>query len=229
MTETMIDLPGVIAKSDDADFLRELIQDAAQRLMDIEVSAVCGAGHGERSPDRENQRNGYRPRLWDTRAGTIGLNIPKLRKGSYFPTFLEPRRTAEIALMAVIQEAYIHGVSTRAVDDLVRAMGLTGASKSQVSRLCEEIDDRVQAFLNRPPRMRLALSLAGRHLREAPRRRADRLDGGYSGRGGQLGRAARDTWHHGHALRSRDLLGRLPAVSHSSWLAWRAAGHQRCP
>ena len=135
MTETMIDLPSVIAKSDDTDFLRELIQDAAQRLMDIEVAAVCGAGHGERSPDRENQRNGYRARQWDTRAGTIGLNIPKLRKGSYFPTFLEPRRTAEKALMAVIQEAYIHGVSTRAVDDLVRAMGLTGTSKSQVSRL----------------------------------------------------------------------------------------------
>ncbi len=150
MTDTMIDLPGAITKSDDADFLRELIQDAAQRLMDIEVAAVCGAGHGERSPDRENQRNGYRPRRWDTRAGTIGLNIPKLRKGSYFPTFLEPRRTAEKALMAVIQEAYIHGVSTRAVDDLVRAMGLTGTSKSQVSRLCEEIDERVQAFLNRP-------------------------------------------------------------------------------
>ena len=150
MTDTMIDLPGAIAKSDDADFLRELIQDAAQRLMDIEVAAVCGAGHGERSPDRENQRNGYRPRQCDTRAGTIGLNIPKLRKGSYFPTFLEPRRTAEKALMAVIQEAYIQGVSTRAVDDLVRAMGLTGTSKSQVSRLCEEIDERVQAFLNRP-------------------------------------------------------------------------------
>jgi putative transposase len=81
MTESMIDLPGIIAKSDDGDFLRDLIQDAAQRLMDIEVAAVCGAGHGERSPDRENQRNGYRPRQWDTRAGTIGLSIPKLRKG----------------------------------------------------------------------------------------------------------------------------------------------------
>ena len=150
MTETMIDLPGVIAKSDDAEFLRELIRDAAQRLMDIEVSAVCGAGHGERTPERENQRNGYRSRQWDTRAGTIGLNIPKLRRGSYFPSFLEPRRTAEKALMAVIQEAYIQGVSTRAVDDLVRAMGLTGTSKSQVSRLCEEIDERVTAFLNRP-------------------------------------------------------------------------------
>lgn len=114
------------------------------------MAAVCGAGQGERSPDREYQRDGYRPRQWDTRAGTIGLNIPKLRKGSYFPTFPEPRRTAEKALMAVIQEARIHGVSTRAVDDLVRAMGLTCTSKSQVSRLCEEIDERVQAFLNRP-------------------------------------------------------------------------------
>ena len=150
MTEAMIDVPEAIAKSDDTDFLRELIQDAAQRLMEIEVGAVCGAGLRERTPDRENQRNGYRPRRWDTRAGTIGLSIPKLRKGSYFPTFLEPRRTAEKALMAVVQEAYIHGVSTRAVDDLVRAMGLTDTSKSQVSRLCEEIDERVQAFLNRP-------------------------------------------------------------------------------
>jgi transposase-like protein len=129
MTATMIDLPEAIAKSDDADFLRELIQDAAQRLMDIEVVAVCGAGHGERSPDRENQRNGYRPRQWNTRAATIGLNIPKLRKRSYFSTFLEPRRTAEKALMAVIEEASIHGVSTRAVDDLVRAMGLKAAAR----------------------------------------------------------------------------------------------------
>jgi len=146
MTETTIDLPEMISKSDDADFLRELIQDAAQRLMDIEVAAVCGAGHGERRPERENQRNGYRSRQWDTRAGTIGLNIPKLRRGSYFPSFLEPRRTAEKALMAVIQEAYIQGVSTRAVDDLVRAMGLTGTSKSQVSRLCEGEPSRRHAF-----------------------------------------------------------------------------------
>ncbi len=106
------------------------------------------AGNGPTDP--LDQDGYYRPRQWDTRAGSIGLNIPKLRKGSYFPTFLEPRRTAEKALMAVVQEAYIHGVSTRAVDDLVRAMGLAGTSKSQVSRLCEEIDERVQAFLNRP-------------------------------------------------------------------------------
>ena len=150
MTESMIDLPGLIAKTEDADFLRDLIGDAASRLMEIEVTVLCGAAPGERSPLRENQRNGYRDRRWDTRAGTIGLQIPKLRKGSYFPAFLEPRRTAEKALMAVIQEAYIQGISTRSVDDLVRAMGMSGVSKSQVSRLCEEIDERVQAFLNRP-------------------------------------------------------------------------------
>ncbi len=150
MTKSMIDLPELIAKSEDGDFLRDLIRDAAERLMDIEVSALCGAAHGQRTPLRENQRNGYRERRWDTRAGSIGLNIPKLRKGSYFPAFLEPRRTAEKALMAVIQEAYIQGISTRSVDDLVKAMGMTGTSKSQVSRLCAEIDERVQAFLTRP-------------------------------------------------------------------------------
>src|SRR3954454_13286342 len=103
-----------------------------------------------RSPERLNHRNGYRERAWDTRAGRIELAIPKLRKGSYFPAFLEPRRTAEKALTAVIQEAYIHGISTRAVDDLVKAMGASGISKSQVSRLCAEIDERVNAFLARP-------------------------------------------------------------------------------
>jgi putative transposase len=117
---------------------------AAQRLMELEAEGLCGAAHGERSPERLNQRNGYRERDWQTRVGTVELRIPKLRRGSYFPGFLEPRRTAEKALTAVIQEAYVQGISTRSVDDLVRAMGMEGVSKSQVSRLCAEIDERVQ-------------------------------------------------------------------------------------
>jgi transposase-like protein len=150
MTEDMIALRGLMEKSADADLLRELIGFAAERLMELEVGGLTGAAHGEKSPDRLVQRNGYRERDWETRAGTVGLRIPKLRKGSYFPFFLEPRRLAEKALTAVIQEAYIQGVSTRSVDDLVKAMGGSGVSKSQVSRLCEEIDVRVKAFLNRP-------------------------------------------------------------------------------
>jgi len=123
---------------------------AAQRLMELEVAGRCNAGYGARSPERTTQRNGYRERAWDTRAGTVDLRIPKLRQGSYFPAFLEPRRTAEKALTAVIQEAYVQGISTRSVDELVKALGMSGISKSQVSRLCEEIDERVNAFLARP-------------------------------------------------------------------------------
>lgn len=150
MTEDKMDLQALLAKSPDADFLREMIGFAAKRLMELEVGAVTGAGYGEKSADRLAQRNGYRDRDWETRAGTVELRIPKLRTGSYFPCFLEPRRLAEKALTAVIQEAYIQGISTRSVDDLVKAMGMSGISKSQVSRLCSEIDERVKAFLERP-------------------------------------------------------------------------------
>ena len=150
MTDDSIALKSLLEKAPDADFLRDMIQFAAQRIMDLEVEALCGAGYGERSETRSNKRNGHRDRAWETRAGTVPLQIPKLRKGSYFPGFLEPRRTAEKALVAVIQEAYVQGISTRSVDDLVKAMGMSGISKSEVSRLCAEIDERVHAFLDRP-------------------------------------------------------------------------------
>jgi len=150
MTSDMMHLRALLEKNSDTDFLRDMIAFAAQRLMGLDVEGLTGAGHGERSADRVNQRNGYRDRDWETRAGTVELRIPKLRKGSYFPGFLEPRRMAEKALTAVIQEAYIQGVSTRSVDDLVKAMGMTGISKSQVSRLCGELDGKIKAFLDRP-------------------------------------------------------------------------------
>jgi transposase-like protein len=150
MTDEMMNLRAVVEKTPDADLLREMIGFAAQRLMELEVAGLTGAGYGEKTPERLAQRNGYRERDWETRAGRVELRIPKLRKGSYFPGFLEPRRMAEKALTAVVQEAYIQGVSTRSVDDLVQAMGMSGISKSQVSRLCEEIDERVKAFLSRP-------------------------------------------------------------------------------
>jgi transposase-like protein len=150
MTDDMMTLRTLLEKSSDTDLLREMIGFTAQRLMALEVESLTGAAPGERSPDRLNQRNGYRERDWETRAGTVELRIPKLRKGSYFPAFLEPRRMAEKALTAVIQEAYVQGISTRSVDDLVKAMGMSGISKSQVSRLCEEIDGKVKAFLERP-------------------------------------------------------------------------------
>ena len=150
MTDDMMNLRSLVEKSADADLLREMIGFAAEKLMALEVGTKTGAGYGEKSSLRVAQCNGYRERDWETRAGTVELRIPKLRTGSYFPSFLEPRRMAEKALTAVIQEAYIQGVSTRSVDDLVKAMGMSGISKSQVSRLCEEIDDKVKAFLDRP-------------------------------------------------------------------------------
>ena len=150
MTIDRLHLAELIEKGSDADLLREMMTFVVNRMMDLEVESLTGAGYGERSADRMNQRNGYRERPWHTTLGTLPVAIPRLRKGSYFPSFLEARRTSDKALIAVIQEAYVHGVSTRSVDDLAKAMGLAGISKSQVSRLCEEIDERVKTFLSRP-------------------------------------------------------------------------------
>jgi putative transposase len=131
-TQPTIALTDLVEKGADADLLRQMIQEVVERVMAFDVENLCNAGYGERSAERANSRNGYRERLWQTRAGAVNVKIPKLRSGSYFPPFLEPRRTAEKALAAVIQEAYVQGVSTRSVDELVKAMGMSGISKSQV-------------------------------------------------------------------------------------------------
>jgi putative transposase len=134
-----------------ADLLREMVGTFAESLISAEADALCGAPYGERSSDRVNSRNGYRTREWDTRAGTIELEIPKLRQGSYFPDWLlQPRRRAERAMTAVIAEAYLAGVSTRRVEALVQALGIQGISKSQVSELAKSLDEMVEAFRGRP-------------------------------------------------------------------------------
>jgi putative transposase len=150
MTEDRLPLAELLQKAGEGDFLRAVAEAVVQLLMEADVEGLVGAGRHERSPERLNWRNGYRERALDTRLGTLQLRIPKLRQGSYFPPFLEPRKTSEKALVAVIQEAWIGGVSTRRVDDLVQAMGLGGIGKSTVSKLCKEIDERVNAFLGRP-------------------------------------------------------------------------------
>ena len=132
------------------DFLREAVALVAAQLMDAEVTAQIGAGHGEVSADRVTHRNGYRSRGWETRVGEIELQIPKKRSGSYFPSFLEPRRRCEQAIVAVVMEAYVNGVSTRKVDRLVEQLGIHGMSKDRVSALCRALDDQVQAFCERP-------------------------------------------------------------------------------
>ena len=152
MAATKMELAELLSKAEtaDADWLREGVRVLAQALMDAEVSAQIGATHGQRTPDRLTYRNGYRPREWDTRVGTIELAIPRLRQGSYLPSWLEPRRRAERALCAVVAQCYVEGVSTRRVDDIARQMGIDGISKSQVSRICAELDEVVAAWRNRP-------------------------------------------------------------------------------
>ena len=150
MTESTLPLAELLAKAGDGDFLRSVAEAVVQLLMETDVEGLIGAGRHERSGERTTYRNGYRERALDTRLGSLQLRIPKLRQGSTFPPFLEPRRTSEKALVAVIQEAWINGVSTRRVDDLVQAMGLSGIGKSTVSKLCKDIDERVNAFLDRP-------------------------------------------------------------------------------
>jgi putative transposase len=150
MTEDRLPLAELLQKAGEGDFLRAVAEAVLQLLMESDVEGLIGAGRYERSAERLNWRNGFRERALDTRLGTLQLRVPKLRQGSYFPPFLEPRKVSEKALVAVIQEAWIGGVSTRRVDELVQAMGLSGISKSTVSKLCKDIDERVTGFLERP-------------------------------------------------------------------------------
>ena len=150
MTKTTMDLTELLQKHDQGDLLRSIAEAVLQLMMESDVDGLIGAGRHERAEQRTTWRNGYRDRSLDTRLGTLNLKVPKLRQGSYFPGFLEARKTSEQALVAVIQEAWIGGVSTRRVDELVQAMGLSGISKSTVSKLCKDIDERVGEFLNRP-------------------------------------------------------------------------------
>src|SRR5919108_17233 len=146
--ELRLALAEVLRKAgvDEADFLREGVPVLAQELMELELAEHVGAERHERTPDRSGYRNGYRERPWDTRVGSIELQVPRVRDGSFFPSLLEPRRRAEKALVAVVQEAYVQGISTRRVDDLVQALGMQGISKSQVSRLCADLDKEVERF-----------------------------------------------------------------------------------
>src|SRR5438045_1990883 len=149
MTDERLALAELLEKAGEGDFLRAVAEAVLQLLMEADVEGQIGAGRYERSGDRTTWRNGHRDRVLDTRLGSLQLRIPKLRQGSYFPPFLEARKVSEKALIAVIQEAWIAGVSTRRVDELIQAMGLSGISKSQVSKLCKDIDERVNAFLDR--------------------------------------------------------------------------------
>ena len=139
-----------VIQTSHASMLLQTLLRALTTVMDGEVSVLCGAGHGERSEERSNVRNGYRDRLLETRLGTVELKIPKLREGSYFPSFLEPRRPCEQAIVSVVMEAYVNGVSTRKVDRLVSQLGISGMSKDRVSAICRALDERVAAFRERP-------------------------------------------------------------------------------
>ncbi len=147
MSMALAELLGKITMN--SDFLREGVRVLAYALMELEVTQQLGAGRHERTEERTGQRNGYRERRWDTRVGTIDLRVPRVRDGGYIPSLLEPRRRSERALLAVVQEAYVQGVSTRRVDALVQALGMEGISKSQVSRVCEGLDREVETFRTR--------------------------------------------------------------------------------
>ena len=229
MTNATMALAELAEKGADIDVLRQMVQFMAQRLMELDVEGRCGAGYDEKTPERLNSRNGYRDRTWDTRAGSVELKIPKLRQGSYFPEFLEPRRTAEKALTAVIQEAYIQGISTRSVDDLVKALGMSGVSKSQVVAPVRRARRARRRLPEPPDRGRLAVPVDRRHLRQDARGRAHRERGRDSGGGRQYRGPARGARAEGRRQRGRAVLDRVPAQPEPARAARRQARDQRQP
>ena len=228
MTENSLPLAELLAKAGDGDFLRSVAEAVVQLLMETDVEGLIGAGRHERSGERTTYRNGYRDRALDTRLGSLQLRIPKLRQGSYFPPFLEPRKTSEKALVAVIQEAWVSGVSTRRVDDLVQAMGLSGIGKSTVSKLCKDIDERVNAFPGPASRRRLAVSLAGRDVSQAARGRTHRHRRGHNRRDGQHRGQAGDRGTAHRPVGGGDLLGDVPQEPGAPWPTRGQAGDLGC-
>ena len=215
-----------VLRDEHADVIRESVRAVAQELMQAEVSELIGAEHGERTEDRATHRNGYRPRRWDTRAGEIELQIPKIRQGSYFPSFLQPRKRSEQALVGVVQQAYVCGVSTRRVDQLVESLGLR-ISKSEVSRIAGLLDEQVQAFRERP--------LEGRYPYLFVDAKIEKVRDG-----GRVQRKAVVVAHAVHETGRREIIGldigdaeteafwtRVPALTCRARPARRAAGHQR--
>ena len=235
MTKQSMDLLELLRKrgmDGDVDFLREALQVLVEGIMDAEVSVQIGAQRGERNPDRLIHRNGYRNRTWDTRVGTMELKIPKVREGSYFPSLLEPRRRSEKALLAVIQQAYVEGVSTRRVDDLIKALGCDGISKSQVSRICRELDEVVENFLGWPldggayPYVWLdALTQKVREGGRPPTRDGRECGGGHRG---QRRWSAGGAGHGRGRQRGRRLLAVLPEVAERKSPQWSGTGRLRC-
>ena len=216
----------VVAKtliSEHADFLREAVAMVATQLMEAEISSEIGAARGEVSADRATHRNGYRDRRWETRVGEIDLLVPRKRSGeAYFPSFLEPRRPAEQAIVAVVMEAYVNGVSTRKVDHLVEQLGIHSMTKDRVSALCRALDERVEAFRNRPSGGRIPVSLARRQAPSGQRPRPRSLEGPRRRLRGPRDRAPRGDRDRPGRGRDRGLLGRVPALAQSP----RA---RRCP
>jgi hypothetical protein len=227
MTEDRLPLNELLQKAGDGDFLRAVAESVLQLLMEADVEGLIGAGRREWAADRLNWRNGYRDRTLDTPLGSLNLKIPKLRADSDFPPFLEARKTTEKALVAVIQEAWIGGVSTRRVEEIAQAMGLSGISKSQVSKLCKDIDERVKAFLERPLEGRLPPGPkpgGGCDLPEGARGRTHRLGRRDNRCGRQHRRMARDRRARHWPVGSRDLLGGLPEAPDQTRPARRQAG-----